>query len=149
MDEEYEAIVRRAYDDLVTRLRREIPRISSLPRLERRVSQLAVAGRDIHDIAQKVGISEDAIWRILASVAGEQPQAVAEEPVRGFEGAGLGADTDPGVTGGYGETGFGGIGNEPEMPVTEEPLEERRRRRRREEKPKPPPKDEQKREERR
>jgi hypothetical protein len=36
----------------------------------------------------------------------------------------MGSDTDPGVTGGYGETGFGSIGNEPPVPLPGEPGEE-------------------------
>jgi hypothetical protein len=37
------------------------------------------------------------------------------------ETGGLGSDTDPGVTGGYGDTGFGSLGNEPPFPTPEEP----------------------------
>ena len=40
-----------------------------------------------------------------------------------METAGLGSDTDPGVSGGYGDTGFGAIGNDGPMPVLEEPGE--------------------------
>ena len=36
---------------------------------------------------------------------------------------GLGSDTDPGVTGGYGDTGFGALDTEPPYPITEEPVE--------------------------
>jgi hypothetical protein len=36
---------------------------------------------------------------------------------------GLGSDTDPGVTGGYGDTGFGAIGNDGPIPVPGEPEE--------------------------
>lgn len=43
------------------------------------------------------------------------------------ETGGLGSDTDPGVTGGYGDTGFGSLGNEPPFPTPEEPPERKPR----------------------
>ena len=137
MASEYGEIHDAYYDRLVGQLRRAIPRIEGLPNPERRIAQLALEGRDVHEVAQQVGMSEDAVWRILATVAGETPEAVLDEPTRPFESAGLGADTDPGVTGGYGDTGFGSIGNEPDVPVTEEPTEVRRRRRHQPEQPSP------------
>ena len=49
--------------------------------------------------------------------------AAGKAPTERAEIGGLGSDTDPGVTGGYGETGFGSIGNEPPVPNPGEPRE--------------------------
>jgi hypothetical protein len=65
-----------------------------LPDQEQRIARMVSEGQKPHDIAMVEGIS-----------------------------AGLGADTDPGVTGGYGDPGFGSIDNEPPIPVSEEPEE--------------------------
>jgi len=126
--EEYEQIQAAYLARLVSRLQRSIARIQRLPQPERRIAQLALEGREVHEIAQRVEMAEDAVWRILATVAGEKPEGVASGDVAPFEGAGLGADTDPGVTGGYGDTGFGSIGNEPDVPVPEEPNDQREQR---------------------
>ena len=95
--------------------------IESLPALEATVIRDILRGSDVHQAAQEHGMSEAAIWSLLQRLAddvhGTTPPA--------HETAGLGSDTDPGVTGGYGETGFGSIGNEPPEPRPEEPPDER------------------------
>jgi len=48
-------------------------------------------------------------------------RAAAGRGVEQVETGGFGSDTDPGVTGGYGETGFGSLGTEPPFPTPEEP----------------------------
>ena len=52
------------------------------------------------------------------------PSFATGAPVQPVESGGFGSDTDPGITGGYGDTGFGSLGNEPPYPVSEEPEEQ-------------------------
>jgi hypothetical protein len=77
----------------------------------------ALNGQDVYAIAQRYQLSEAAVWDVLGSAA----RAAAGQAARQVEVGGLGSDTDPGVTGGYGETGFGSLGNEPPIPTPEEP----------------------------
>ena len=58
------------------------------------------------------------VWEVLSNAA---RLATGHEPLERAETGGLGSDTDPGVTGGYGDTGFGSIGNEPPIPNPDEP----------------------------
>ncbi len=92
--------------------------IESLPPVEQRIAALARDGRPIWEIAHDVGMSDEAVARLLdgvvAAVTGR-----ARPPV---ETGGLGSDTDPGVTGGYGDTGFGALDVEP-IPDNAEPTE--------------------------
>lgn len=92
--------------------------IQTLPSVERHVASLAARGSTIPEIAAATGQSEAAVARtidgVLAAVAGRH-----REPV---ETGGLGADTDPGVTGGYGDTGFGALDTDP-VAVNDEPDE--------------------------
>ncbi|WP_025745719.1 hypothetical protein [Kallotenue papyrolyticum] len=66
----------------------------------------ALDGRTLYAIAQQYGTSEEAVWRILGAAA--RLAAEAPSPQRVATG-GFGSDTDPGVTGGYGATGFGSL----------------------------------------
>lgn len=78
----------------------------SLPDYEGDIVRDALAGQSVYEIAQNHRTSEEAVWRVLnnaARLAGGTPIA---QPV---ETGGFGSDTDPGVTGGYGETGFGSL----------------------------------------
>jgi hypothetical protein len=84
----------------------------------------ALAGRSVYEIAQRVRMSEEAVWRVLGSAARTAGGRAVEHPP---ESGGLGSDTDPGVTGGYGDTGFGALGNETPGVVPEEPREPRPR----------------------
>jgi hypothetical protein len=77
----------------------------------------ALNGEDVYTIAQRYGMGEQAVWEVLSSAA----RAAAGKAVGQVETGGLGSDTDPGVTGGYGETGFGSLGTEPPFPTPEEP----------------------------
>ena len=94
--------------------------IAGLPSHDAAMAEAVVRGDNVHDIAQEQRTSEAAVWsnldRIARSIQGKPP-------VERTETAGLGSDTDPGVTGGYGETGFGSLGNEPPFPTPEEPQE--------------------------
>jgi DNA-binding CsgD family transcriptional regulator len=97
---------------------RAVPGLAeSLPDREGAMVRDALAGSSVYEIAQQHSVSERAVWDVLGNAARNQSgQAIA--PV---ETGGLGADTDPGVTGGYGDTGFGSIGNDLPYPVSEEP----------------------------
>lgn len=73
--------------------------IDALPPQERRVAELAATAMPVWEIAQQVGISDAAVARIVDGVYA----AVTGRPVFPVETGGLGADTDPGVSGGYDE----------------------------------------------
>ncbi len=90
-----------------------------LPMEQGNIVRMALEGNSVHDIANENRVTEATVWEVLgnaARMAGGQP------PTQRVEQAGLGSDTDPGVTGGYGDTGFGAIGNEgPGVPNPDEP----------------------------
>ena len=102
---------------LVERLQNDPGVAERLPGREGAVVRDAMAGQDVHAIAQTHQMGEQAVWELLSSAA----RAASGSPVEQVETGGLGSDTDPGVTGGYGETGFGSLGNEPPFPTPEEP----------------------------
>ena len=107
--------------ELVALLRRDPVVAERLPMQERSIVQDALDGQNIHDLAATHRMSENAIWELLGNAARAAAGLTPEHPV---ETGGLGSDTDPGVTGGYGDTAFGGVGNEPPFPVSEEPSED-------------------------
>ena len=92
--------------------------IQTLPAQERRIASLAAGGAPIWEIAQQVGVSDAAVARTIDGVVA----AVTGREVAPVETGGLGGDTDPGVTGGYGDTGFGALDTEP-LPDNTEPDE--------------------------
>jgi DNA-binding NarL/FixJ family response regulator len=77
--------------------------ILALPAEERHIAAMAAEGAPIWEIAQQMRVSEaavaNAIDRIVAALSGREV-----EPI---ETGGLGADTDPGVSGGYDAEQFG------------------------------------------
>jgi DNA-binding NarL/FixJ family response regulator len=77
--------------------------IMALPAEERHIASMAAEGAPIWEIAQQMRISNaavaNAIDRIVAALSGREV-----EPV---ETGGLGADTDPGIGGGYDPEPFG------------------------------------------
>jgi hypothetical protein len=77
------------------------------------------AGSPVWEIAQELGISEQAVWRTLDGVIA----IVSGREMAQVETGGLGSDTDPGITGGYGDTGFGALDTEP-IPDNTEPVED-------------------------
>jgi DNA-binding CsgD family transcriptional regulator len=105
---------------LVERLRQLPALAAELPGRESEIVQAALNGRSVYEIAQQHNMSEEAVWSTLGNAA----RAASGQPLEQVETGGLGSDTDPGVTGGYGETGFGSLGNEPPIAVPEEPEEE-------------------------
>lgn len=103
---------------VVEQLRQRPGLVQQLPEPERAVVRSALEGEDLHTIADKHRLDEAAVWRILddaARWASGKPRPHAPEQ------AGLGSDTEPGVHGGYGNTAFGSLGNEPPTPTPEEP----------------------------
>ena len=79
---------------------------ATLPSDEGAIVRDAMAGNSVYAIAQDHRTSEAAVWRILGTAA---QMASGNPPARQVETGGFGSDTDPGVTGGYGATGFGGL----------------------------------------
>ena len=77
--------------------------ILTLPPQERHIATLAANGASIWEIAQEMRISDAAVAgvidRLIAVLSGRDIERV--------ETGGLGADTDPGVTGGYDPESFG------------------------------------------
>jgi hypothetical protein len=106
--------------DLVARLRESPGIAGSLPSEERAMVDAALDGVSVHVIAQDHGISVEAVWSVLGNAA---QLASGHGPTSRVEQGGLGSDTDPGVTGGYGDTGFGALDTEPPIPDSEEPRE--------------------------
>ena len=105
---------------LVKQLREEPTIAEQLPNQEGAIVHAALAGQDVYAIAQQHHISEKAVWDTLSNAA----RAAAGRQTAQVETGGLGSDTDPGVTGGYGDTGFGSLGNEPPVAIPEEPPDE-------------------------
>ncbi len=103
---------------LVEQVRQDPGLVARLPRLEAAIAHDALDGRSVHEIANRHRVSESYVWELLSNVA-----RAATGHKRTFESAGLGSDTDPGVTGGYGETAFGSLGAEPPIVDVEEPAE--------------------------
>jgi len=89
--------------------------IASLPEPDRRIAQLAAAGTPLWAIANETGQAEAAVAATLRDILA----AVGGRPVSPVTTGGMGSDTDPGIHGGYGETGFGSLDTEPYVDNTE------------------------------
>ena len=92
--------------------------IQTLPAVERKIAAMAAEGASLWEIASETGLSDGAVGRTLDGVIA----AVTGRRVEPVETGGLGADTDPGITGGYGDTGFGALDLDP-LPDNTEPEE--------------------------
>ncbi len=103
---------------LVEQLRQAPELAEQLPMEQGAIVRDALSGMDVHDIANQNRVTEATVWEVLGNAA---RLATGHEPTQRVETGGMGSDTDPGVTGGYGDTGFGAIGNEPPMPNPDEP----------------------------
>jgi hypothetical protein len=79
---------------------------ATLPSDEGAIVRDALDGRSVYEIAQNHSTSEASVWRVLGNAA---RMASGNPPARQVETGGFGSDTDPGVTGGYGATGFGDL----------------------------------------
>ncbi len=95
---------------LVEMLRQDPGLAEQLPSREGAMVRSALEGQEVYEIAQQHRVSENAVWGALRNAA----RAASGQQVSQVESGGLGSDTDPGVTGGYGETGFGSLEVEPE-----------------------------------
>lgn len=102
---------------LLEKLQQDPSLVESLPTVEGEMVRAALNGATIYEIAQVHEVTEAAVWEILGRVARTAAGQGVEPVVTG----GLGSDTTPGRTGGYGATGFGDIGNEPPHPNRSEP----------------------------
>ena len=110
---------------LIERLQQDPGLAEQLPGQEGAIVREALEGRSVYEIAQNHHLSEGAVWDVLSNAA----RAAAGQPApQQVETGGLGSDTDPGVSGGYGDTGFGSLGNETPIPIPEEPIERQPRR---------------------
>ena len=105
---------------LVAQLEQNPGLAGQLPGAEGAIVEAALKGTSVYAIAQEHGISTEAVWSTLGNAA---RLAGGGGPAQRVEVGGLGSDTDPGVTGGYGDTGFGALGNEPPVSIPEEPIE--------------------------
>src|SRR3712207_4220434 len=103
--------------ELIDMLKQAPGLAGQMPSQEGAIVREALEGLDVHQLAQQFSIPETAVWEILGNAA----RAASGQAVNPVETGGLGSDTDPGVTGGYGDTGFGSLGNEPPFPTPEEP----------------------------
>src|SRR5918997_4530509 len=83
---------------LVEQLRKDPGLAGQLPSAEGAIVQAALNGQSVHAIAHDRGISEQAVWTALSGAA---RLASGRAPTQPVETGGLGADTDPGITGGH------------------------------------------------
>ena len=88
-----------------------------MPSEEGQIVRDAMAGLSVYEIAQQHSVSERRVWDVLSTAA----RAASGRGLEQVETGGFGSDTDPGVTGGYGETGFGSLGNDPPPATPDEP----------------------------
>ncbi len=118
MEDEEQPVTSREAEETARLLAGARHYIETLPATERAVAEMAAAGAPVWEIAQTSRISESAVARTIDGVVA----AVTGRPIHPVETGGLGSDTDPGVTGGYGDTGFGALDTEP-LPDNTEPTE--------------------------
>jgi DNA-binding CsgD family transcriptional regulator len=76
-----------------------------LPSQEGAIVRAALDGQSVYEIAQQQQVSEGFVWTTLSNAA----RMATGQQIQPVETGGYGSDTDPGVTGGYGETGFGSL----------------------------------------
>jgi hypothetical protein len=77
--------------------------ILTLPPQERHIATLAAHGAPVWEIAQEMRISEQAVAHVIDRVVA----VLTGREIEPVETGGLGADTDPGVSGGYDPEPFG------------------------------------------
>src|SRR5262245_4011752 len=95
---------RSAADEETSRILREgHDYILSLAPEERHIATLAAEGAPVWEIAQRMRISDAAVAHLLDRIVA----ALMGRPIDVVETGGLGADTDPGVSGGYDPEPFG------------------------------------------
>jgi hypothetical protein len=99
---------------LIDEIRDDIGAVEQLPPTERAIVHGALADLSVYELAQRYRVTESFVWALLHNTA-----RLARGWPRTVETAGLGADTDPGVTGGYGDSGPGDLTSVPEFPGPE------------------------------
>lgn len=105
---------------IVAQLRQNPGAVGGLTGEERAMVEAALNGASVYAIAQEQGVSDEAVWTTLGNAAHlASGTGVAQRTETG----GLGSDTDPGIQGGYGDTGFGALDTDPPYPTPEEPRE--------------------------
>lgn len=102
---------------LLAKLEQDPTLAERLPAMEGDIVRAALDGETVYEIAQNHAVTEGVVWDVLARVARTATGQGVEPVVTG----GFGSDTTPGLTGGYGATGFGDIGNEAPNPNLSEP----------------------------
>lgn len=102
---------------LLAKLEQDPTLAERLPAMEGDMVRAALDGETVYEIAQTHAVTEGVVWDVLSRVARTASGQGVEPVVTG----GLGSDTTPGRTGGYGATGFGDIGNEAPNPNVSEP----------------------------
>jgi hypothetical protein len=101
---------------LVEALQQDPGLVEGLPSQEGQIARDALAGLSVYEIAQQHSVSERSVWDVLSNAARAASGRGTEQVEIGS--ANVGIDTDYGVTGNYGETGLGPVGEEPpETPV--------------------------------
>jgi hypothetical protein len=96
---------------LIKQLKKDPGLIEQLPGKEGEIVRGALEGQTVYEIAQEHRMSEEAVWGVLRSAA----RSATGQKIEPVESGGLGSDTEPGVSGGYGDTGFGSLEVEPEQ----------------------------------
>src|SRR5512142_1857853 len=94
---------------LVAQLEQAPGLAEQLPLEQANLVRAALDGESVHDIANANRVTEATVWEVLGNAA---RMVTGNAPAQRTETGGLGSDTDPGVTGGYGDTGFGALGTE-------------------------------------
>jgi DNA-directed RNA polymerase specialized sigma24 family protein len=84
-------------DETTQLLRQSHAYILTLPPQERHIATMAAEGAPIWEIAQQMRISDGAVADVIDRIAA----VLSGRAIEQVETGGLGADTDPGVTGGY------------------------------------------------
>jgi DNA-binding CsgD family transcriptional regulator len=90
---------------LLERLQQQPGMAEQLPSQEGEIVRAALDGQSVYEIAQQQQVSEGFVWNTLNNAA----RMASGQQLQPVETGGYGSDTDPGVTGGYGETGFGSL----------------------------------------
>ncbi len=90
---------------LLEQLQQQPGLAEQLPSQEGEIVRAAMDGQSVYEIAQQQQVSEAFVWNTL----GNAGRMASGQPIQPVETGGYGSDTDPGVTGGYGETGFGSL----------------------------------------
>ncbi|MBW3634305.1 MAG: LuxR C-terminal-related transcriptional regulator [Chloroflexi bacterium] len=80
--------------------------ILTLPPQERHIAAMAAEGAPTWEIAQEMRISDAAVAHVIDRIVA----VLSGRAIEQVETGGLGADTDPGASGGYDPEPFGGAG---------------------------------------